>query len=397
MFRMLSDSLFLQIVLITFVAISAMLGVDIHLASLPEIATYMGTTKQIVQQSVSIYFGGLGVSLLFYGPLSDYLGRKPVILIGLLIGMLSSYAASMTTHIVPFLVMRLIQGIGAGASMGICRVMMADLVQGERLAVIGSYLTMALSFSLMWAPALGGYIQHHYGWQMNFIVLSGFLGFILCAFVLLAKESNRYIQKGNWSLSNLFKSYLCFLKNMTFLSYACISGMMFGVAAVFATLSPFILQNQFHLTPIVYGWVMLVISIGSLMGRFLNPMLLHRFQINKTVLIGFFILTIAGLSLLGMMLWVPHIWRFLVLGVFIARASQAFTGPNIMSKALSPFHDKRGLAGSLYGCIQMSLAFLMSASAGLMSFEGVWVLVFAYLMIPLGCFYLFYYCLLREQ
>lgn len=157
--------------IVVIIATCSLLGIDIHLASLPFIMKYMHTDKTHMQQSVSIFFLGLGVSMLFYGPLSDKYGRKPIVIIGLIIAAIASFASVFTHNIHSFLLMRLLQGIGCGVCTGLGRSIVADILQGDRLASIGSYFAMFISLSPLIAPALGGYIQHYFGWQMNFIVL----------------------------------------------------------------------------------------------------------------------------------------------------------------------------------------------------------------------------------
>src|SRR5436309_2599299 len=102
-------------------AICGMLGIDIHLASLPHIMAYMHTDKSHMQQSVSIFLLGMGVSLLFYGPLSDKYGRKPIVIFGLAFASIFSFASALSTNINTFLILRLLQGIGSGVCMGVGR------------------------------------------------------------------------------------------------------------------------------------------------------------------------------------------------------------------------------------------------------------------------------------
>ena len=84
---------------------------------------------------------------------------------------ISSYSAAFVQHIVPFLILRILQGVGSGVCWGLGRIIAADVMQGERLAATGSYFTLFLSLSPLLAPALGGYVQHWFGWQANFILL----------------------------------------------------------------------------------------------------------------------------------------------------------------------------------------------------------------------------------
>ena len=115
-------------------AVCAMLGLDIHLASLPHIMVYMHTDQLHMQQSISIFLLGLGASLLVYGPLSDRYGRKPIVIMGMTLAIISSYVTALTHNVHAFLLMRLLQGIGSGVCMGLGRTIIADVLHGDRLA-----------------------------------------------------------------------------------------------------------------------------------------------------------------------------------------------------------------------------------------------------------------------
>ena len=108
-----------------------------------------------MQQTVPLFLAGLGLSLLINGPLSDFFGRKPFVIFGLLWSAIVSFLIPFVHHIDWFLMLRFFQGIGAGAASGLCRVMIADRVQGRQLALMGSMNTLVITISLMWAPALG--------------------------------------------------------------------------------------------------------------------------------------------------------------------------------------------------------------------------------------------------
>ena len=165
-------------------AACGMLGVDIHLASMPHIMQYLHTNEMHMQQSISGFLLGMGLSLLIYGPLSDAYGRKPLVIIGLLIATLASFVCAYSDSIQMFLVCRLLQGIGAGVCMGLGRTIAIDVLQGERFTTVGSYFGMFLSLSPLLAPMLGGYIEHNLGWQANFFVLSGIMFVVLIVYAL---------------------------------------------------------------------------------------------------------------------------------------------------------------------------------------------------------------------
>lgn len=371
------------LILIVLVAVCGLLGIDIHLASLPHIMHYMHTDKAHIQQSISIYLLGLGFSMLFYGPLSDKYGRKPIVIIGLTIATLASFASVFTTHINAFLITRLFQGLGAGVCMGLGRSIVADVLQGDRLAAIGSYFSMFISLSPLLAPALGGYIQHWYGWQANFIVLGALIGLSLLLYTLFCPETNKHKNPNAFSLNGLYHSYKTLLTHPIFVFCTLISGIAIAANMVYATISPFVFQIDFHMTPIAYGWVTAVVALGGIVGKFVGPTAIRRIGSLHTLLVGLWLLVVAGLWIslfvLLRMINVPLI----MIAVFATIFSQSFIMPNTMSRALSPHHDKRGAAGALYGGFQMLIAFVTSATIASLPHSGVWILAITYVVLGL--------------
>lgn len=266
------------------VAVSGSLGIDIHLASLPHIMGYLHTDKQHMQQSISIFLLGMGASLLVYGPLSDKLGRKPVIAIGLIIASISSFAAVSSTTIFFFLSMHLLQGIGAGVCWGLGRTIVADVLSLEQLAIVGSYITLFISLSPMTAPLIGAYMQHYFGWQSNFILLGTLILVALLIYLFLCPETNKHKNPKAFSLSGIWKNYKSLVKHPLFLGCTLIAGFSMGATMAYATTSSFILQKQFLLSAVAFGWFTACVEIGSISGKIINC--ISNIRLNRLFLFG---------------------------------------------------------------------------------------------------------------
>ncbi len=387
---------FKTLAIVSVVAICGMFGTDIHLASIPHIMSYMHTDKAHMQQSVSIYLLGMGLSLLFYGPLSDKYGRKPIVIFGLSLACVASFAAAYTSHINAFLVMRLLQGIGSGVCLGVGRTILADVLQGERLATVGSYFSLFLALSPLLAPALGGYIQHWFDWQANFIVFGSLLTTALFLYTCYCPETNQHRNPQAFSVSGLYSNYKFLLFHPTFVGATLITGIVSAATMVYATSSPIIFQTQYHMSPITYGWITASAGAGGFIGKLTSPFAIRKIGSQKTLLLGLVLLVIAGLWLAFFKLMNFLTVPLIMVAVFLTIFSQAYTLPGAVSRALGPFHDKRGAAGALYGSFQMLVAFLVSAITGLLSYNGVLVLTVSYCTLGvLGM--VIYWCLFQEK
>lgn len=381
------------LIIVLLIALSSMLGTDIHLASLPHIAVALNTNQQRMEQSISIFLLGLGLSLFIYGPLSDKYGRKPIVIIGLLIAVVSCFSIVFSAKINMFLFWRFWQGIGLGVGSGIGRTIFADILTGEALAIIGSYFSTCMSISPLFAPMLGGYLQHFFGWQSNFIVLGIFCLIIAILFAYYCPETNLHKNK-KLSLQNMTKNYLFVIKNPIFVNSTFLTGISMSVIMVYATTSSFIFQKEFNLNSITYGYITAISGCGAFVGKIIGPSIIKKFTILKAIQIGLLIVLISGLISSIFVFINIHSITLILLCVFVAYIGTGLIMPSVSAKALGGFHDKRGAAAALYGTFQMIIAALGTSIVAALPFKGTHLLSFSYLV--LGALGLFVYGKLKK-
>ena len=131
-------------------------GSDVYSPSVTVIATSFGTSINLVQWSMTVYMIGAILSQVFFGALAEILGRKKPILLGLMIAMMGLLISTWASSILILIIGRGIQGFGAGACSALCRAIFRDPFSGNTLERLSSYVTIAVSFIIPAAPALGG-------------------------------------------------------------------------------------------------------------------------------------------------------------------------------------------------------------------------------------------------
>lgn len=376
---------------VALVGFCGLLGLDIHLASLPYIMTFMKTDSAHMQQSVSIYLLGMGLSVLIYGPLSDKVGRKPVVVFGLLLASLASFASVWTVHIAPFLVTRFLQGTGAGVCMGLGRTMIADRLQGRQLAIIGSYFAMIISLSPLIGPPLGGYFQHWFSWQANFIFLGFFLLIVNLLFICFCPETNAHKDPHAFRLKSMLFNYWSLLTHPAFMMASLLSALAMSANMVYPTVSSILFQLNFHISPITYGWLTMLLGLGTILSKLCSPTILKRLGGSVTLVYGLWSYVLGGLWVALLYLFHENSITTVMIGVFIIVFATPFIMPILMSLALSIFHQKRGVASSIYASLQLVIAFGFSFVLSLLSGVGVIIMGAAYLFLGIVGLLIFHF------
>ena len=159
------------------------LAMNVFLPSLPNMALHFETEYWVLQMSVAAYFAMNAVLQILIGPVSDNLGRRPVVLWGLLLFTVASIGCIYAPNATVFLMFRMCQAIIVTA-MVLSRAIIRDVVSADKAASLIGYVTMGMAVVPMLGPMLGGLLDETFGWQASFwlMALSGFGMFVLCYF-----------------------------------------------------------------------------------------------------------------------------------------------------------------------------------------------------------------------
>src|SRR5476649_1576845 len=162
------------------------LSIDAYLPALPSIAHGFSVSAPAVQQTLTVYLFAFAFMTLFYGTLSDSFGRRPVILVSLVLYLLSSIGAGCANSLAWLLIFRVLQGLSAGAGSVIGRAIVGDLLQGAEAQRALSYISVIFGLAPVIAPILGGWLLVLCGWRSIFIFIALFtlILLIVCFFLL---------------------------------------------------------------------------------------------------------------------------------------------------------------------------------------------------------------------
>jgi DHA1 family bicyclomycin/chloramphenicol resistance-like MFS transporter len=263
---------------------------DFYLPALPEIATHLHTSTTLTQLSLTSALIGLGLGQLFFGPLSDRMGRKMPLLISLLLFVVASVLCATTQNIYALIGWRFVQGVaGAGGSV-LARSIARDNYHGTMLTQFFALLMTVNGIAPVVSPVLGGYISSHFDWRMLFWVMAGAGLALLIASQLFIRES--LSEKS--SAGTLLGTAKTVLKNRRFMRFCLIQAFMLAGLFSYIGASSFVLQNEYGLSAMQFSLLFGVNGIGLIISALIFSRLARRHPSEGLMQIGLVLAVAAG-------------------------------------------------------------------------------------------------------
>ena len=251
-----------------------LLAMTLCIPSMQEWGAIFSTTQAEVQLTFSGYVVAYGVLQLVYGPLSDRHGRRPILMLGLVVAGLASVMAAMAGDIATLTFARILQGAGSAASMVVSRSMVQDLFSGPQRTRVMAYIGMALGMCPPLATLVGGHIHVRWGWQANFVLLAvlAVLLLVACAFLPHAAKPAQTQRPWLWAM---FSAYAQLAREPRFLLYVAI---LAGTTATFYAFlggAPIVLKG-YGIGPDGIGWFIMAVPVSYILGNFMTSRLIQR-------------------------------------------------------------------------------------------------------------------------
>lgn len=349
------------------VAITAVpsISINIFLPSIPGMAAYFQTDVPTVHYGLSLYLLGLAVGQLAYGPLSDRLGRRPVLLAGIALYCIGSLVCALAPDIEYFLAGRVAQATGGCAGLVLGRAMLRDVHEPNRVASMLGYTVMITTVATAVAPIIGGALESWLGWRATFYFLT-FLGLaVLAACIFSAHETLR----AQASSDLMWGSYSIILGQRTFWRFALLSSFLMASFYVFVAGAPVVIIDLWRYSPTQFGAWWMIGSVAYFAGNYLAGRFSERFGCegmlrmgSPVILVGATAFTIA--NLIG-----PQHPLTLFLPIAIGFVGSGMVQPSVMSSAINVDPLRAGAASGLLGCIQISFGILSITLLGFFPFD----------------------------
>jgi len=333
------------------------LSIDAILPALEAIGVSIGTTQSTDNQTlITMIFLGLGFGQLIFGPLSDSMGRKPIIYIGFSVFVFASFLCVLAPNLEIMIVGRILQGIGLSAPRTISIAMVRDSFSGDYMAKIMSFIVAIFILVPVVAPALGKLLLDNFGWRAIFNSQLAFGAIIMIW--LWKRQPETLDPKNKIKVSkNLFINGLKdFLKFKSSVAFTLISGLITGSFMVYLSASQDIFQNQYGMVEeFPYIFAALAISVGF--ATFLNGTFVLKY--GMYAMVRAFMVAFTGIPILYLAFFYgePNPSVYVLVSFFgIQFFSIGFLFGNLRSLAMQPLGHIAGIGAAINGFVSTIMA-----------------------------------------
>lgn len=357
-------SLGLLAVLLAALAMIGPFAVDTYLPSFPAIRSDLQASAIEVQQTLSIYLLGFAVMTLFHGTISDSFGRRPVILVNLIVFLAASAGCALAATFEQLLFFRCVQGLSAGSGIVVGRAIIRDSLEGHAAQRLMALVTMIFGVAPAVAPVIGGWLQAGFGWRSIFVFLAIYSALLLLACHLRLPETLPLQQRHPFKLAPLARNYWKLGRSLPLFLLSSAVALNFSGFFLYIVSAPAFIYDLLHLSETDFAWLFFPGILGVTLGAFLSGRLAGRLPPRSTVNLGYAIIFSAvAFNLLYSAVGSPAVpWS--VLPILIYTLGMALAMPSITLLALELFPLNRGLTASLQG---FEHAFLSSIVAGIVA------------------------------
>lgn len=353
--------------LLTLVLLAAVspLAINLFVPSMPSIAADLDAPYATVQLGLSLYLVMTAALQLIIGPLSDFFGRKPVVLAGMALYLAGTAMCVLAQSVEMFLAGRIVQAASA-SGMVLSRAIVRDVYPREKAASAMGYMVMGMAVAPMIGPAIGGLIEQVAGWRMTFVALGVFGVTAIGAAVMTLPETNRF--RGA-PLRDQISSYRALGRMPLFWVYACAAG--FTSAAFFAFLGggPAVSNVYLGLSAFEYGLYFAATALGYSVGNFLTGRYSERRGLDRMMLEGVLVSLCGPLITIALFIsGIEHPAAFFLPMVLVGFGNGLLL-PNASAAGIGLKPDAAGAASGLLGATQIGIGAVASIAAGFIAGE----------------------------
>lgn len=342
------------------------ISTDLYLPAMPAMAVSLGSGPGALEFTISAYLIGFSLGQLVWGPISDSIGRRLPIAIGIGLFIVGSAGCALSGSVTEVIAWRLVQAVGASAGVVLSRAMVRDLFAGERAAQMLSTLITIMAVAPLVGPLVGGQILTFGSWELIFWTLVG-IGALTLAALFTVPETLAPERRDSDAVRHAVSRYVTLLRDRRILAAAGVGGFFYAGAYAYIAGSPEAYINFYHVPPQLYGLLFGSAILAIMAMNMLNTRLVSRFGTDRLLFAGAAMAAMTGaLSALVGYTGFGGL-ASLAISLILFSAMNGLIVANSLAGALNAFPGRSGAVSALVGALQYGGGILGSALVGLLA------------------------------
>ena len=336
-------------------------SIDTYLPAFPAIGASLQAGPLQVQQTLTAFLLPFAFMMLWHGALSDALGRRRVILVGLAVYAGASLLCAFATRIEYLWLGRVLQGLSCGVGMVVSRAIVRDLLDGAAAQRLMSRISIMFAIAPAIAPSLGGWILGRLDWQGIFAFMALFGAAIWVAALLWLAETLPPAKRQSLHPAHLWRAYVDVFSNAEFMRFSAALALNFNGMFLYVLSAPVFLIQHLGLTPGDFAWLFVPGVGGMVVGAFISGRLAGRLSPYRSIALGYAIMGLAATANIVLAWTMPAQVPWAILAYPCYNLGLAIAMPSMQLLALDLFPEKRGLASSCLSVTSTSTNVLTAA------------------------------------
>ncbi|ELT0931601.1 Bcr/CflA family multidrug efflux MFS transporter [Enterobacter roggenkampii] len=352
------------------------LSIDMYLPALPVISAQFGVPAGSAQMTLSTYILGFALGQLFYGPMADSLGRKPVILGGTLVFAAAAVACALAQTIDHLIIMRFFHGLAAAAASVVINALMRDIYPKEEFSRMMSFVMLVTTIAPLVAPMAGGAVLVWFSWHVIFWILA--LAALLASAMIFffIDETLPVERRQKFHIRTTIGNFASLFRHKRVLSYMLASGFSFAGMFSFLSAGPFVYIELNHVSPQHFGYYFALNIVFLFIMTIINSRFVRRVGALNMFRAGLWIQFVMAILLVVSAFLGVGFWA-LVVGVAAFVGCVSMVSSNAMAVILDEFPHMAGTASSLAGTFRFGIGAIVGALLSMATFTTAWPMLWA--------------------
>ncbi|MBP7459980.1 MAG: multidrug effflux MFS transporter [Candidatus Delongbacteria bacterium] len=300
----------------------------------------------------------------FLGPLSDRLGRKRLMMVGIVFFLIGSWICALADGYFTFMLGRLLQAAGGSAIPILSRAIIRDSVDDHQVIGIIGMIGVVGSLAPVLAPIAGGFLTQSFGWRSTFHTLALSTLGVAAIVGYFAPETLSPSDRQPFSFFSMLTVYFKMLIDPYFIIVILPVILCFCIQGIYLVSAPFILMHLFGLSPVQFGLTSLFLIVGMIIGRYLCSYGMKRTSMFRIYRFGAWVIVVSGLIFVGMILTDHYGIMMLLVAGMVYCIGFGMQVPIGIKSVLTRYKSQAGAASSLYGTLTLGAGALGSALMG---------------------------------